>query len=146
MLALTRRSVKRRLRNYDGRVSSPALVHACIAGLLYDWTQHYPNSFYLGGAVTVAGALVLVPTAVRFRGDHTEQKGDHGTAGGEGTEEVEGQRGGALTGGDQVDRESRGTLITLVEEGTASVESDPNPGGDKRTTEPGLGTCFIERF
>ncbi len=43
-----------------------------VPGFLYDWTQHYPNSFYLGGAVTIAGALALIPTAIHVRGAHTE--------------------------------------------------------------------------
>ena len=37
-----------------------------LTGLLYDATQHYPNSFYLGGGVTALGALVMVPVAIWF--------------------------------------------------------------------------------
>ena len=37
------------------------------SGVLYDATQHYPNSFYLGGGVTMLGALVMIPVALSSR-------------------------------------------------------------------------------
>ncbi len=65
-------------------------LNTCIAGLLYDWTQNYVTSFYLGGAVTVGGALVLIPTAVHFRVGRTEEAVKPGEAvRGEGSEEGE---------------------------------------------------------
>ena len=40
-----------------------------VVGLLYDATAYYPSSFYFGGAVTILGALVMIPAAIK------EQKG-----------------------------------------------------------------------
>ena len=40
------------------------LVYFFYSGLLFDFTLHYPNSFYLGGAVSIGAALVMVPVAI----------------------------------------------------------------------------------
>ena len=34
--------------------------------MIYDATLHYPNSFYLGGGVTILGAVAMVPAAIGF--------------------------------------------------------------------------------
>ena len=37
-----------------------------LTGILYDATQHYPNSFYLGGGVAILGAIVMAPAGIGF--------------------------------------------------------------------------------
>ena len=36
-------------------------------GALFDATHNYPNSFYLGGGMTMFGALAMIPTAIGSR-------------------------------------------------------------------------------
>ena len=31
---------------------------------MFDLTQHYPNSFYLGGGVILAGGVCMIPVAL----------------------------------------------------------------------------------
>ena len=38
-----------------------------VVGILFDTTRYYPSSFYFGGAVTILGALVMVPAAIKER-------------------------------------------------------------------------------
>ena len=39
-------------------------VGAPAAGFLYDVTQYYGNSFYLGGAMTIFGSLIMIPAKI----------------------------------------------------------------------------------
>ena len=36
-----------------------------VVGFLFDATAYYPSSFYYGGAVTIVGALLMIPLAIR---------------------------------------------------------------------------------
>ena len=37
----------------------------CFVGFLFDANTYYPSSFYFGGAVTIFGALLMIPLAIR---------------------------------------------------------------------------------
>ena len=43
---------------------------------MFDFTLHYPNSFYLGGAVSIGAALVMVPVAMFSKSEKDLQSAD----------------------------------------------------------------------
>ena len=43
---------------------------------MFDFTLHYPNSFYLGGAVSTAAALVMVPVTMFSKSEKDLQPTD----------------------------------------------------------------------
>ena len=45
-------------------------VGAPAAGFMYDLTQYYGNSFYLGGAMTIFGSLIMIPAKYSLKKEH----------------------------------------------------------------------------
>ncbi len=47
--------------------------HSFLAGFLYDVTHYYGNSFYLGGAMTMFGSLIMIPAKIMLMQNNVQK-------------------------------------------------------------------------